>query len=132
MANEAKCSTCTHALWDDRWGQYKCKKKQRVCTGSEVAMGCSEYGAPGVKPSEPKPEVVVRSGATFTPHVSDDGVLSWTNDKGLENPKSVSIKGKDGKAPVKGVDYFTEADKENMISKVIAALPVYDGEVEAI
>lgn len=36
------------------------------------------------------------NGATFTPSVSSDGVLSWTNDKGLENPAPVNIKGKDG------------------------------------
>lgn len=30
-------------------------------------------------------------GATFTPSVSDDGVMSWTNDKGLENPPSVNL-----------------------------------------
>lgn len=35
-------------------------------------------------------------GATFTPSVSSEGVLSWTNDKGKENPASVNIKGKDG------------------------------------
>jgi hypothetical protein len=31
------------------------------------------------------------NGATFTPSVSEDGVLSWTNDKGLTNPPSVDI-----------------------------------------
>ena len=31
-------------------------------------------------------------GATFIPSVSEDGTLSWTNDKGLENPASVNIK----------------------------------------
>ena len=35
-------------------------------------------------------------GATFYPSVSADGTLSWTNDKGLENPKPVNIKGEDG------------------------------------
>lgn len=34
-------------------------------------------------------------GTTFTPSVSSDGVLSWTNDGGLENPASVNIKGAD-------------------------------------
>ena len=38
--------------------------------------------------------------------------------------------GADGKTPVKGVDYYTEADKEEMVQAVIAALPVYSGEVE--
>ena len=33
------------------------------------------------------------NGATFTPSVSSEGVLSWTNDKDLENPDPVNIKG---------------------------------------
>lgn len=35
-------------------------------------------------------------GATFEPFVSDDGLLSWTNDKGLPNPETVSVKGPKG------------------------------------
>ena len=35
-------------------------------------------------------------GATFTPSVSADGVISWTNNKGLANPDSVNIKGPAG------------------------------------
>ena len=31
-----------------------------------------------------------QNGATFVPHVSADGVISWTNDKGLENPSPVN------------------------------------------
>ena len=34
-----------------------------------------------------------KNGTTFTPAVSQDGVLSWTNDGGLKNPDEVSIKG---------------------------------------
>ena len=34
-----------------------------------------------------------------------------------------------GKTPVKGTDYFTSADKAEMVNAVIAALPVYAGEV---
>ena len=67
-------------------------------------------------------------GATFIPSVSDDGVISWTNDKELPNPEPVNIKGakgdkgdkgdagangKDGYTPVKGVDYFDGKDGEN-------------------
>ena len=44
-----------------------------------------------------------QDGATFTPSVSEDGVLSWTNDGGKQNPASVNIKGKTG-AP--GMDGF--------------------------
>ena len=89
-------------------------------------------------------------GATFIPSVSADGVISWTNDKGLPNPKPVNIKGvkgnkgdkgeagengkdgADGYTPVKGKDYFTDSDKAEMVSSVIAALPVYDGSVTTV
>lgn len=151
-----------------------------------------------------------QGGATFYPSVSDSGVISWTNDKGLPNPSPVNIKGpqgergmqgergaqgptgaqgakgdkgdrgekgesgsdgKDGvssthrwngttlvvtsasgtssadlkgdkgekgdkgpqgepgKTPVKGVDYFTDTDKTELVAAVISALPVYNGEV---
>jgi hypothetical protein len=40
--------------------------------------------------------------------------------------------GADGYTPQKGTDYFTEADKAEMVSSVIAALPVYDGEVVSL
>ena len=32
--------------------------------------------------------------------------------------------------PQRGVDYWTEADKQQMVQDVINALPVYNGEVE--
>ena len=38
--------------------------------------------------------------------------------------------GEPGKTPVKGTDYFTEADKIEMVNAVIASLPVYGGETE--
>lgn len=41
-------------------------------------------------------------GTTFTPSVSAAGVISWTNDGGLENPASVSIKGAAGAKGDKG------------------------------
>ena len=36
------------------------------------------------------------NGITFTPSVSEDGVISWSNDGTLENPSSVNIKGPAG------------------------------------
>ena len=68
-------------------------------------------------------------GATFTPRVDAEGNLSWTNDGGLENPAVVNIKGNKGDkgdTPVKGRDYFTEAEKEEMIDAVIAAITDLD------
>ena len=43
-------------------------------------------------------------GATFTPSVSSDGTLSWTNDKNLTNPDPVNIKGADGRNGADGAD----------------------------
>ena len=40
-----------------------------------------------------------------------------------------NLKGADGKTPVKGTDYYTAADKAEMVAAVIDALPVYTGEV---
>ena len=42
------------------------------------------------------------NGATFIPSVSDDGVISWTNDKELPNPEPVNIKGVKGDKGDKG------------------------------
>ena len=66
-------------------------------------------------------------GATFTPTVSSAGVLSWSNDGNLPNPAPVNIKGPQGPAPLKGVDYFTEADKQEIVDDVLAAIPVAEG-----
>ena len=38
-------------------------------------------------------------GATFIPSVSDESDLSWTNNKGLENPATVNIRGVPGFSP---------------------------------
>ena len=40
--------------------------------------------------------------------------------------------GKDGKTPVKGTDYYTEADKAEMVAAVIDSLPLYNGEVVTV
>ncbi len=68
-------------------------------------------------------------GITFYPSVSGDGIISWTNDGNLPNPDPVNIKGKDGYTPVRSIDYWTEADKAEMVADVLAALPIYNGEV---
>lgn len=43
-----------------------------------------------------------QSGATFYPDVSADGIISWTNDRGLPNPNPVNIKGEKGDKGDKG------------------------------
>lgn len=59
------------------------------------------------------------NGATFFPSVSDDGLLSWTNDKGLVNPESVNIKGPQGPQGLTGADGKAGKDGANGISPII-------------
>lgn len=42
-------------------------------------------------------------GTTYTPHVSEAGVLSWTNDSGKTNPYPVNIKGPQGETGADGI-----------------------------
>ena len=42
-------------------------------------------------------------GAVFTPAVSAEGVLSWTNDGNLQNPDPVNIKGPQGEQGIQGI-----------------------------
>lgn len=61
-----------------------------IGTGSSGASGGSDGGVPGT------------NGVTFTPHLSADGTLSWTNDGGLTNPTPVNIKGAKGDTGPRG------------------------------
>lgn len=53
---------------------------------------------------------IAEDGATFTPRISSEGVLSWTNDKGLPNPAPVNIMGK---------DYVLTDDDKALISNMV-------------
>ena len=54
----------------------------------------SEFPLPEVPAGPPGQDG--KDGVTFTPSVSETGVLSWTNNGGLENPASMSIRGPSG------------------------------------
>lgn len=58
-------------------------------------------GAPGPAGADGSPGA---DGATFTPSVSADGTLSWTNDGDLPNPTPVNIKGPAGADGADGMD----------------------------
>lgn len=63
------------------------------------------------------------NGATFTPAVDSDGNLSWTNDKGLDNPETVNIKGPKGDTGATGPAYtLTDADKTAIAQQVLASM----------
>ena len=71
--------------------------------GFDVLDG--EKGADGAPGSPGSPGAAGSPGAdgtTFTPAVSEDGDLSWTNDGGKPNPATVNIKGPKGDKGEKG------------------------------
>lgn len=49
-----------------------------------------------------KKTAALKDGTTFTPSVSDEGVLSWSNSDGKDNPAAVNIKGSKGDPGDKG------------------------------
>ncbi len=71
--------------------------------------------------------------------VSESTVDGGSNVVTFSDGKTITIKngskgstgetGAAGKTPAKGTDYWTAADIEEMVNDVIAALPVYNGEV---
>lgn len=62
--------------------------------------------------------------------VAESDASGGENVVAFSDGKRLVVKnGKDGKTPVKGVDYYTDADKSDMVQAVIDALPVYNGEV---
>ena len=65
-----------------------------------------------------------------------DGQDGYTPQKGVDyfdgQDGADGKDGADGHTPVKGTDYWTESDKTEMVNDVLAALPVYAGEVESV
>ena len=62
-------------------------------------------------------------------YLTQDNLQSATDAALAQAKASGEFDGADGKTPIKGTDYYTEADKTEIVNAVITALPVYDGEV---
>ena len=69
-----------------------------------------------------------KSGKTTTNNV--DGAAIATVEDGADGKPGAAgatgpagVPGKDGKTPVRGTDYWTAADKQEIVNSVIAALP---------
>ena len=84
-------------------------KPSRGVKGEQGAKGekgdKGDTGAQGEPGKDGRPGAAGAPGATgttFTPSVSADGTLSWTNDGGKENPASVNIKGPQGEQGPQG------------------------------
>lgn len=69
-------------------------KGEKGDTGKQGIQG--ERGYPGKNGVDGKDGQRGLTGTCFTPSVSAEGVISWTNDGGLQNPSAVSIKGPQG------------------------------------
>ena len=58
---------------------------------------------------------------------SDDGFQEAVNIALAQAKESGEFDGEPGKTPVRGTDYYTEADKTEMVNAVLAALPTWTG-----
>lgn len=66
-------------------------------------------------------------GATFTPSVSSDGVLSFTNDGGLPNPEPVNIKGPPGEDGADGAPGVAGTDGQDGFSPTVSVTDITGG-----
>lgn len=78
---------------------------------------------------EQKASLKGENGATFTPHVYSNGKLSWSNDKGLENPPSTNVKGPKGDQGEPGQDGTNGTDgKDGKDGTSVTCIKVEDEE----
>lgn len=105
-------------------------------TTMQVAYGASDASMPAVPPVQvtlprgpsgisPKVTVEQTTGGV-TVKITD---ATGTTTAEVKNGKDGNP-GSPGKTPEKGVDYWTAADKSEIVADTIAALPVYNGEVQ--
>ena len=105
-------------------------------TTMQVAYGASDASMPAVPPVQvtlprgpsgisPKVTVEQTTGGV-TVKITD---ATGTTTAEVKNGKDGNP-GSPGKTPEKGMDYWTAADKSEIVADTIAALPVYNGEVQ--
>ena len=63
------------------------------------------------------------NGITYTPSVSAEGVISWTNDGGRVNPPSVNIKGEPGAAGAATYTYIKWSDNQPTSDSDMGVVP---------
>lgn len=96
-------------------GAFKGDKGDKGATGATGATGAK--GADGVSPTV----TVSKTGKVTTIAITDaTGTKTATISDGADG--AAGAKGADGKTPVKGTDYWTEADKQEIIDAVVAAI----------
>ena len=84
-------------------------------------------GDPGIPGKDGHSPVVTATKSGKTTTISVDGTAIATVEDGADGAPGVAgapgKNGTDGKTPVKGTDYWTAADKQEIVSDVLAALP---------
>ena len=100
---------------------------KEVLLGIKSAVQSSVVGADGFSPVAQVIQTETGAIITITDKMGMTTATVNNGSKGDKGDKGES--GADGKTPVKGVDYFTEADIQELVLAVLAALPNGD-EVE--
>lgn len=109
--------------------------KDEVDTKIEtIELTPGEKGEPGEPGKDGEPGAPGKDGYTPIKGIDYfDGVNGQDGKDGKDGqdgaPGEPGKDGQDGYTPVKGTDYWTAEDKSAMVADVIAALPVYNGEV---
>lgn len=98
-----------------------------------IAMGYDDYGVEGIDGPYAAFYVMFGSGALYAV-LSDDPLDFVFESVSLEGPQGEQgpmgpegPAGADGATPEKGVDYWTDEDKQSIVNDVLAALPVWEG-----
>ena len=70
-------------------------------------------------------------GTPISPQVlfekTEQGIQNIVNKALAQAKASGEFKGEPGKTPEKGVDYYTDSDKQEMVNLVLNALPTWQG-----
>lgn len=120
----------TVTLSDGTKSTFSVKNGSKGSTGDKGDKGDKgDTGATGTSVTVSKVTESTADGGSNVVTFSDGKTLTVKNgSKGSKGDKGDA--GADGKIPVKGTDYWTEADKAEIVTAVVAALPKYRAEVE--
>ena len=93
-----------------------------------VLKGLIETVSNSLSGYQPKGDYALKSEIPDISGKLDSSALPTAINTALAQAKaSGEFDGADGKTPVKGTDYYTEADKTEMVSRVLSALPTWNG-----
>ena len=96
---------------------------------TEIEAGAVSYSNDAL-PNMPTVQEVIDALVTKSHTHSNKDILdnlSVTNGKLQYNGSDVGLKGDKGDTPVKGTDYWTAADKTEIVNDTLAALPTWTG-----